>query len=131
MTLDAFEQLVKEEVLRLPRRFRRRIKNCAFFVAPEPTPEQLRSARVRRGSTLLALYEGVPQLRRTITTSAVLPDRITIFKCPLEALAGDPPDIHLLRKAVYDTIWHEVAHHFGFEEYEVRSLEQKRWQRTR
>lgn len=126
---EAFEQLVREEVQLLPKRFRRKIKNCAFFVAQEPTREQLRTARVQSGSTLLGLYEGVPQLHRTIHTSAALPDRITLFQRPLEALAGVPLDLDLLRKAVRDTVWHEVAHHFGFEERQVRALEQTRRRR--
>ncbi|OGL88678.1 hypothetical protein A3I42_02275 [Candidatus Uhrbacteria bacterium RIFCSPLOWO2_02_FULL_49_11] len=130
MTQEAFEQLVREEVQRLPKRFRRKIKNCAFFVALGPTREQLRSARVRAGSTLLALYEGVPQLHRTIATGAALPDRITLFQNPLEALAGNPLDLGLLRKAVRDTVWHEVAHHFGFEEHEVRAMERTKRRST-
>ncbi|TSC68226.1 MAG: hypothetical protein G01um101456_711, partial [Parcubacteria group bacterium Gr01-1014_56] len=31
-----------------------------------------------------------------------------------------------IRKAIRDTIWHEVAHHFGMEEHEVRAKEAKR-----
>jgi len=123
---EAFEQLVREEVQLLPKRFRQKIKNCAFFIAQEPTREQLRNARVRAGSTLLALYEGVPQLHRTIATGTALPDRITLFQGPLEALAGNPVNSDLLRKAVRDTVWHEIAHHFGFEEHEVRAMERTR-----
>jgi predicted Zn-dependent protease with MMP-like domain len=34
-----------------------------------------------------------------------------------------PEDI---KKAVKDTVWHEIAHHFGMDEHQVRQAEQKR-----
>ena len=53
----------------------------------------------------------------------VLPDRVTLFQGPIERSArraGEIPDI------VYNTLWHELAHHLGMNEREVRAAERRR-----
>jgi predicted Zn-dependent protease with MMP-like domain len=52
-----------------------------------------------------------------------MPDRITIFQGPHERIARDKDHLEQL---VEQTIWHEIAHHFGMDEREVRSAERKR-----
>jgi predicted Zn-dependent protease with MMP-like domain len=54
--------------------------------------------------------------------SARLPDKITIFQKPIEKLAGSEKEIKELVKIV---VWHEIAHHFGFSEKQVKELEKK------
>jgi predicted Zn-dependent protease with MMP-like domain len=41
----------------------------------------------------------------------VLPDKITIYRRPLERLSGRDPE--RLRREVRHVVLHEVAHHFG------------------
>jgi predicted Zn-dependent protease with MMP-like domain len=52
-----------------------------------------------------------------------LTDKITIFQEPIETLANSEADI---RRLVFNTVWHELAHHFGMDERAVRAAEQKR-----
>ena len=75
---------------RIPARFRKRMKNIALLVDPEPSPQQLARGRVPRGTTLLGLYEGRPLTARSVFDSFPMPDRITIFQGPHERLARDP-----------------------------------------
>ncbi len=56
----------------------------------------------------------------------MLPDKITIFKQPIEAAARDADDVKAI---VCNTVWHEIAHHFGMNETEVRAAEAKRRQK--
>ncbi len=75
---------------------------------------------------LLGLYQGIP--KTTWGRSAVsgrLPDKITIFKKNIEKSAKTKEKIEELIKIV---VWHEIAHHFGFEEEGVRKLESK-WEK--
>jgi len=65
----------------------------------------------------------VPQVSRGANYTAVLPDKITIFQKPIEDEATDKEDI---KKIVRDTVWHEIAHHFGMDESRVREAEVKR-----
>ena len=123
MSPAEFDRLVAAAYARIPARFRRRLKNIAVVVEPEPAPAQLARGRAPRGSTLLGLYEGRPLTKRSVFEPFAMPDRITIFQGPHERLAHGPE--HLAR-LVEDTVWHEVAHYFGMDELQVRAAEQRR-----
>lgn len=120
MQID-FQQLAREAVARIPKRFRKRLENVAITTAPHPTREQLIKSRVPLGVTLLGLYEGTPQIRRSFEVR--LPDKITIFEGPIRAAARNDEE---LGEIIYETIWHEIAHHFGTEEDRVRAIEVRR-----
>lgn len=121
MTNEEFEQLVKEGIDAIPEKFLQKLKNVEIVIEDEPTPFQLEKLKLR-GALLFGLYEGVPQIKRQ-NYGQVLPDKITIFKNPIEKVFFRPEDI---RKAVADTIWHEIAHHFGMDERQVRQAERKK-----
>src|SRR5215469_3352539 len=118
-----FDRLVADACARIAPRFRRRMKNLAIMVEPEPTAAQLTRGGVRPGCTLLGLYEGRPLTQRSVFEPFAMPDRITIFQGPHERLATSPE--HLAR-LVADTVWHEVAHYFGMNELQVRAAERRR-----
>jgi predicted Zn-dependent protease with MMP-like domain len=124
-----FDQLVEEAFRRIPARFRSRMQNVAVVVEDEPAPAQLKRAGTPHGSTLLGLYEGRPLKYRGVSAGFHLPDRITIFQGPHERIAHNRDD---LERLVEQTLWHEIAHHFGMNEQEVRAAErlrrmQRRW----
>ena len=123
MQPDEFDRLVAEAYTRIPGRFRRRLKNVALMVDPEPSAAQLARARVGPGGTLLGLYEGRPLTARSVFESFAMPDRITIFQGPHERRARTREE---LVQMVADTVWHEVAHYFGMDEARVRAAERKR-----
>jgi hypothetical protein len=68
---------------------------------------------------ILGLYEGVPQTKRWYYSQA-LPDKITIFKNSIERMACSEDEI---KKIVKNTVWHEIAHHFGMDERKIREVE--------
>jgi predicted Zn-dependent protease with MMP-like domain len=103
-----------------------KLDNVAITIDDEPSYYQMNRADVAHGFTLFGLYEGVAQNRRGNYT-AVLPDKITIFKNPMLRAARSLED---LKEIVRNTVWHEIAHHFGFDESEVRAAEAKRRQNT-
>lgn len=123
MTAEDFDRLVERAYARIPGRFRRRMANIAVVVEREPSAAQLASGGVRRGGTLLGLYQGRPLTRRSVFESFAMPDRITIFQGPHERMARAPAD---LERIVADTLWHEVAHYFGLDERQVRAAERRR-----
>lgn len=116
MKRQQFEQLVAEGLELIPAKFRRLIKNVAIVVEDLPTAQQLRRSNIRSGALLLGLYEGVPHTSRC-GRDPVLPDKITIFQEPIEAVARTPEAI---RRAVAETVWHEIGHYFGLSEHAVR-----------
>lgn len=121
MTHEEFEQLVKQGIDAIDEKFLQKLKNVEIVIEDNPTSFQLEKLHLR-GGLLFGLYEGIPQTKRE-SYGQVLPDKITIFKNPMEKVFSNPEDI---KKAVKDTVWHEIAHHFGMDEKQVRQAEQKR-----
>jgi predicted Zn-dependent protease with MMP-like domain len=118
-----FDQIVEQAFRRIPARFRRRMQNVAVVVEDEPSPLQLQRGGAPYASTLLGVYEGRPLAYRSVSEGFQLPDRITIFQGPHERLARNRED---LERLVEQTLWHEIAHHFGMNEREVRAAERLR-----
>jgi predicted Zn-dependent protease with MMP-like domain len=121
-----FDQIVEQAFRRIPARFRSRMQNVAMVVEDEPSPSQ--RGRIPYASTLLGLYEGRPLTHRGVSEGFQLPDRITIFQGPHERMARNRED---LERLVEETLWHEIAHHFGMNEREVRAAERLRRMRRR
>ncbi len=122
LTREEFEKIVDEGIRAIPEKFLAKLDNVGIIVENKPTPVQLKKLKIRKGWTLFGLYEGVPQAVRGSHYSS-LPDKITIFQKPIEEAARDAEDIKRIAK---NTVWHEIAHHFGMGEARVRQAEIKR-----
>lgn len=106
----AFERLVADALDALPDDIAERLSNVAVTVEDEPPP----------GQRLLGLYHGVPRGDRGPGYAGVLPDKITVYRGPLERMcAGDP---ERLRLQVRRTVFHEIAHHFGISDERLHEL---------
>jgi predicted Zn-dependent protease with MMP-like domain len=113
-----FDDMVADALDEIPSALATEIANVAVIVEEWPTPAQLR--RVGARGTLLGLYEGVPlTVRGPLSYSGVAPDRITIFRGPLQQLARDVDD---LAARVRVTVLHEVGHYFGMSDERLREL---------
>lgn len=117
-----FEDLVFKALSELPVEFQERLENIDVVVEDSPSPSQLARVGVRRGSDLLGLYEGVPQTRRTHGYSLVPPDKITIFRKPIEARCRGDKEIE---QEVQRVVRHEIAHHFGIGDRRLAELERE------
>ena len=108
-----FARLVARALDALPAEFRERMRNIQVVVEDEPSPEQMRGS-----GELLGLYEGVPLTDRG-AMEPYLPDRISIFRGPIERMTASPR-----RQAdiVRDTVVHEIAHHFGISDERLHEL---------
>jgi len=108
-----FERLVAREVESLPPKVLARLENVDVVVEDQPTEEELDSVGIEPGGTLLGLYQGVPQTQRGTWYGNLLPDRIVLYKRPIEDVARDRREI---RKQIRITLLHEIGHHFGLGE---------------
>jgi predicted Zn-dependent protease with MMP-like domain len=106
-----FEECVEEAIASLPDDLRRAMSNIAVVVEDEPPA----------GQPLLGLYQGVPLTRRTSGYGAVPPDKISIYRGPLERHYGRDPEI--LRDQIRRVVLHEIAHHFGISDERLRELD--------
>jgi predicted Zn-dependent protease with MMP-like domain len=123
MTDEDFLKLVDAGVDALRDDIKERMKNVAIVIADEPTVKQRKENGLSAHEVLFGLYEGIPQTERGIEDFLMMPDKITIFKNPILNAYDDPRDI---AECVSNTVWHEVAHHFGMSEEEVEEEERKR-----
>ena len=103
-----FERLVRNAIEALPHQFRSRLDNVEIVVEDSPGNDHL-----------LGHYHGVPLSKRGSGYSGFLPDKITIYRLPIERRAKTPQD---LAEQVRTTVWHEVAHHFGIDDNRLREL---------
>ena len=119
MDPDAFEDLVAEAIQTLPEQFQEMLDNVAVVVEDWPDRETLRVARVRSPYQLLGFYHGIPQTARTTYYSLVPPDRISIYRRPIEAQCRTPAEV---RELVGRAVRHEIAHHFGISDDRLHEI---------
>ena len=122
MDREKFEELVRQGIEAIPQRFLKKLDNVDIVIEDEPTEEQMKKLKLGKGTKLFGLYQGVPQTRRG-HYSWVLPDKITIFKKPIEEVTSSEKEV---REKVKETVWHEIAHHFGLNEERVRKAKRRR-----
>jgi predicted Zn-dependent protease with MMP-like domain len=107
----SFEQSVEDALDSLPPDLRDFMSNVAIVVEDEPP----------RGMPLLGLYQGLPLTKRGSWYTGVAPDKITIYRGPIERLYG--PDPERLRREIRRVVLHEVAHHFGISDERLVELD--------
>ena len=108
--MPEFEDLVEEAIAALPDDLRRFMSNVAVVVEEE-NPEE---------PDLYGLYTGIALTERSSSYGGVLPDKIEIYRRPLEEDFGDDPEE--LEHEIRVTVLHEIAHHFGIQEDRLREL---------
>lgn len=116
---EEFQALINKALEELPGEHVQRIKNVAILYEEEPTPEQRLKLQLRHDQTLLGLYEGVPLSQRQ-GVERLLPDKITLFKRPLQWNANN---VNELKEQIKHTLWHEIAHYYGLDHDKIKELE--------
>jgi predicted Zn-dependent protease with MMP-like domain len=107
---EAFEHAVQDAVDDLPAELGAAMSNVGIVVEDEP-PD---------GQPLLGLYQGIPLTERSSAYAGAAPDKISIYRGPLERLYGHDPA--LLRERIRHVVIHEIAHHFGISDERLREL---------
>jgi predicted Zn-dependent protease with MMP-like domain len=102
-----FEEMVADALDGLPPELARMMRNVVVVVEDGDDPD------------LLGLYEGIPLTERLSDYSAVLPDRITVFRRAICAACDTEAEVV---DEVRTTVVHEVAHHFGIDDDRLHEL---------
>jgi predicted Zn-dependent protease with MMP-like domain len=105
-----FEGHVRAALDSLPPELRRAMSNVEIVIEEENAEEP----------DLYGLYLGIPLTERGEGYAGVLPDKIAIYRIPLEEEFGDDPAV--LEEEIRITVVHEVAHHFGIDEDRIAEL---------
>jgi predicted Zn-dependent protease with MMP-like domain len=103
-----FDDHVRAALDELPPHLSEALKNVAVVVEDENAEDP----------DLLGLYHGVPLPERG-DAAGLLPDKISIYRLPLEESFPDPNE---LREEIRITVLHELAHYFGLDEERIADL---------
>ena len=120
LTSREFEEVVVSALKGLPKFFKKKMKNVDVVVENQASQELLSEMGLRSPYALLGLYQGVPLDRRGFYYGNVLPDKITLFQIPIEAICGTKEDVE---ERVRGVVIHEVGHYFGLSDERLRELE--------
>jgi predicted Zn-dependent protease with MMP-like domain len=104
----SFEEQVRAALDELPPHIAAALENVAVVVEDENPDDP----------DLFGLYHGVPLPERG-DVSGLLPDKISIYRVPLEESFHDPEE---LREEIRITVLHELAHYFGLDEERIAEL---------
>lgn len=118
---EQFNSFVTDAIDSIPPLYQKHLKNVAFIIEDDPTPDQRIKLNLYPGETLFGLYEGVPLPQRN-GVAPILPDKITLFKNPMLMVSRD---LNELKKLIGHTVWHEVAHYYGLNHKRIHELESK------
>jgi len=110
MKAEQFEELVVDELDRLPDDMVDGLDNLVFVVEDRPEDGSL---------DLLGIYEGVAVTERDQYGFGEMPDRIVLFREPLLAICDDED---ALRDEVHVTLVHEIAHYYGIDDARLHEL---------
>lgn len=102
-----FEEMVGEAMDTLPEEFARAMRNVVVVVEDGTDPH------------LLGLYHGIPLTERLSDYSAVLPDKITIYR---RAICARCTSEEQVVDEVRTTVVHEIGHHFGIDDARLHEL---------
>ena len=104
-----FEDHVRRAVESLPAELRQAMSNVEIVIEDENAEDP----------DLFGLYLGIPLTERA-DYAGVLPDKIAVYRLPLEEEFGDDPAV--LEEEIRITVLHEIAHHFGIDEDRLTEL---------
>jgi predicted Zn-dependent protease with MMP-like domain len=116
-----YERIVQETLDSLPDYLRSSMQNVAIVIEDRPSRQQMHDAHIEPPMTLFGLYQGIALTARGAWYGNVLPDKITIFRKPIEQYGRTVADV---ARIVSDTVLHEIGHHFGLNEAQLREIEQ-------
>ena len=114
MEIKEFEKIVDEAIEALPEEFKQAMDNVSLVVEEWP------SRSIAKGHLLLGLYHGVPKTTWGRSQGQQIPDKISIYKGPIEYLGRGDRD--KIRELIIDTVEHEIAHHFGISDKRLKTI---------
>lgn len=124
-TRERFDRLLEEVLAELPPAVHDLIDRVPLHVEDHPSDEVMKEMGIEYRDELCGLYTGRPLTDKSVDEPHPLPDFVTIYRQGIIAAARDQAGRlrpRRLRKEIRTTILHELAHHHGIDEDELREL---------
>jgi len=121
LTRKEFEEAVVRALEMLPPSLKKRMENIDVVIEHQASPDLLSEMGLQSPFDLLGLYQGVPLNRRGFYYGNVLPDKITLFRLPIESICSTKQEVE---EKVREVVVHEIGHYFGLDEDRLEELEE-------
>ena len=115
------EEIARGTLERLPSPFVESLRDIVLQVVPVADLETARRVGLNHPMQLSGLYEGISLNHQSVSHSAALPEKITLYSRPI--LAEWRSTGVSLEQLVSHIVIHEVGHHFGFSDDDMHALE--------
>ena len=120
-----FDEQVDKVLAKMAPLIHELLERVPLHVEDHPSEEVMLDRGVEYLDDLCGLYTGIPLTQRSIEHSGTLPDVVTIYREGILTAAADR-DGHIrhnrLREQIRITILHEIGHHHGLSEDDLREL---------
>jgi len=119
LTHEAFADAVSEALDNLPDDFRPYMEDLVVDIEDVPDDQTLAELDMKDRRSLLGLYRGVPLTNRSVGQMLRIPERIVLYQRNIERISRTRDEVvNQIRR----TVLHEVGHHFGMGEAQLRRL---------
>ncbi len=116
---EAFADAVSEALDSLPDDFRPYMEDLVVDIEDSPDAQTLADLNMKDRRSLLGLYRGVPLTNRSVGQMLRIPERIVLYQRNIERICRTRDEVvNQIRR----TVLHEVGHHFGMGEAQLRRL---------
>ena len=123
-TLDQIEQIARDTIAAFPAPFLGPARAVLLRVADWPDADMLRDLEISDPLELTGLYEGVPLTQKSVFDLPTRPDTVWLFRAPILDEWRARGDVSLAALVAHVTV-HEFAHHFGWSDDDIASID--RW----
>lgn len=120
-----FDEQLEGVLERLPPMIHELIERVPLHVEDYPSEEVMERMDVEYIDDLCGLYTGIPIGEKSVMHSGTLPDVVTIYREGILSAAADEHGriaTDRLREQIRVTVLHELAHHHGLTEEDLRKL---------
>jgi predicted Zn-dependent protease with MMP-like domain len=116
---EEFELVVEDAIASIPEGFNSYLEELAVDIEEMPDRATCEELNLRAPRGLLGLYRGTPLTKRQVEAPYRYPERIVIYQRNIERMCRTREQmVDQIRK----TVLHEIGHHFGLSERQLREL---------
>jgi predicted Zn-dependent protease with MMP-like domain len=120
-----FDEILEQVLAELPDAVHKILDEVPLIVEDHPSPEVMKEMDVRAHDELCGLHDGIPLTEPEHRSWRSQPEGILIFRAGIMSMARNARgkiSRSELRRQIRITILHEVGHHYGLSEEDLKEL---------
>jgi predicted Zn-dependent protease with MMP-like domain len=118
---EEIEAIAEEALASVPEPFLKHLKNVAVRVEEFADEATLRELQIENPFDLTGLYHGVPLIHQSVSDVRAMPEMIYLYRQPILAEWCETDEE--LTRLVRHVLIHEIGHHFGYSDEELKAIE--------